>query len=151
MNESTSCIGGVDPRAIASSRYVQLKDIENGSLKKCSSCHVAPGGTHHRGCGVERCSGCGRQAIGCCTCEHNPSKTRWTGLWPGVLTCRREGLWACAKVDGFPVDSVEVHSVKSRVNVEWHVPCSADDPFAYEDLNRCAVKIAKGELPLEVT
>lgn len=32
---------------------------------RCGDCGVAVGGSHHLGCGVERCPRCGGQRIGC--------------------------------------------------------------------------------------
>ena len=150
MEHADSCIGSIDSNVVPVS-YATAEDIENGSLRRCSSCHVAPGGTHHRGCGAERCSVCGMQAICCCEHEHDPDKARWIGLWPGTLTCRKHGWWAQVKVNGVPV-SYQTAVLAGLGNwVEWHIPCAPDDPFAYEDLNRCAREMAKGTVPLETT
>jgi hypothetical protein len=42
----------------------------------------------------------------------------WTGLLPGAVECREYGLWS-----------------KLIPDRGW-VPCQADDPGAYEDINR---------------
>jgi len=58
--------------------------------RSCPDCAAAPGHTHDPGCDVERCSVCGLQAIGCAdhADEHDPSRTFWTGYWPGDETTR---------------------------------------------------------------
>ena len=103
--------------------------------RRCGDCGVAPGGTHHLGCGVERCY-CGEQAISCGCGDNN----RWTGLWPGVAECRQLGLYCRDLIDGVPVtDTMEViRAREAGKKVEWHVPCEATDVGAHEDLNRLA-------------
>jgi len=57
-------------------------------VKRCPDCFVAPGGCHHGGCGVERCSSCRGQAIECACDAHDPSKSRWRGERPDIAECR---------------------------------------------------------------
>ena len=62
-------------------------------LSKCHDCGVEPGQAHKPGCNVERCSVCGYQKLGC-ECEgHDPSFSRWTGIWPGYAEARELGLF----------------------------------------------------------
>ena len=109
--------------------------------KRCPDCRVLPGGTHHGGCDVERCSHCGGQWIGCGHDEHDNRRARWTGLWPGIAECRTMGLY-CRDfhADGSPV-TVEnpIDWDTEHGTIRFHVPCRAEDPGAHEDLNRYAV------------
>lgn len=134
MTTASSCLGGIDLTA---------PDVEVGSNYRCPDCKVMPGGTHHPGCDVERCSACGRQALSGCNCEdHDPMKARWTGLWPGKKECRALGLF-CRDFhpDGqvvTPENPIDWDS-DEHLRIRWHVPCKAGDLGAHEDLNRLAV------------
>lgn len=54
---------------------------------RCHDCNVKPGGTHHPGCDMERCSVCGDQVmLGCAHSRnvedgpmHDASQARWRG------------------------------------------------------------------------
>jgi hypothetical protein len=61
-------------------------------LITCPDCGVNPGEIHAEGCDVERCSACGRQAIGCACKNHDPAFARWTGFWPGDLESKALGI-----------------------------------------------------------
>jgi len=132
MTTATSCVGGIDEKIIGK---LLPQDFKDGKPRRCGDCGVTPGGDHHPGCDVERCSVCGRQAIqGCehiketwcsvcqegeqyCECAepkparhsatqiHDPAAARWTGLWPGVQYCRDNDLWCHDLLDGVPVDA----------------------------------------------
>lgn len=84
---------------------------------RCPDCHVAVGECHDPGCDVERCSVCRLQWISCGHEQHDPSKARWTGVWPGEAECKARG-WYAVLVDGY-----------------WRA-CSADTLGAHYDLNR---------------
>lgn len=86
-------------------------------MSKCPDCRVEPNHKHHAGCDVERCSHCQGQWISCGCKEHDPSKSMWTGEWPGVVECRERG-WYTVLEKG-----------------TWR-PCAQDVPGAVEDLNR---------------
>lgn len=117
---------------------------------KCHDCGVMPGGCHHSGCDLERCSSCLRQWISCGCEDHDPTKARWTGEYPGKAECRALGFW-CRDFHGDgsvvtgenPINwdkefQWEDETGKPR-RIKFHVPCKADDPGAHEDLNRLAV------------
>ena len=160
MNGSDTCKEPLDPAVAAGD-------------KRCPDCGVAPGGTHHLGCDVERCY-CGGQAIscGCGQIEEDDGElsqltelkrrkavleekvyfekrgdNRWTGLWPGVAECRQLGLYCRDLIDGVPSTSM-TETVAARRNgrkVQWRVPCEAHDIGAHEDLNRLAARRAQGD------
>lgn len=66
-------------------------------LRNCHDCGAKPGQMHSSGCDVERCSSCGGQKLSCECEDHDPSFSRWTGIWPGWGEClaidliRRDG------------------------------------------------------------
>lgn len=108
-------------------------DAKKG-LPTCHDCGVAPGGTHHPGCDVERCSVCSAQAISGCEHTydaqpgaelHDASKARWTGVWPGILEAIRLGLF-CWENPG------------RKNGLPWWVPCGPNHPKAIVDLNAYA-------------
>ena len=117
-------------------------DVEVESKYRCPDCGVMPGGTHHPGCDIERCSSCGRQALSGCNCEdHDPTKVRWTGVWPGVKEAHALGMF-CRDFhrDGKPVTKENpIDWDREMGTIRFHVPCGPDDPGAHEDLNRYAV------------
>ena len=88
---------------------------------RCHDCGAEVGEFHESGCDVERCSVCGGQRIGCDWLEecknHDPSKSFWTGIWPGVEACLQLGWYTKFGSDG------------------WE-SCGADEPGAEVDLNR---------------
>lgn len=53
--------------------------------------------------------------------RHDPTKVRWTGVWPGVLECIKLGLFS--------------YEDPSRSTGQYWVPCSPDHPKATPDLN----------------
>lgn len=57
--------------------------------------------------------------------RHDPTKTRWTGVWPGTLEAIRLGLF-CWENPG------------SKNGLPWWVPCGPDHPEATTDLNALA-------------
>lgn len=72
-----SCEHDVDPNVIE-------------GTERCPDCNVKPGGTHHWGCDMERCSVCDAQKImGCAhtrdvgpdTEQHDADQARWRGKW----------------------------------------------------------------------
>lgn len=91
----------------------------------CPDCGVQPGQEHSDGCDVEMCSDCGSQMLSHSldeSCKHDPSKSKWTGEWPGEAECRERG-WYCQ----------DKHGSSPKFS-----PCSPDDPNAVPDLNRWA-------------
>lgn len=175
-----SCMGGVEASVVATAG---LGDLVDGVLPRCHDCNVAPGGTHHAGCDTERCSVCGGQAIaGCehvkeswcvecresehfCGCPepkpkrdrameiHDPKRARWTGLWPGIKTCREQGWWCHDLLDGVPTDPKVIYNpgLRGAGRVKYHVRCEADAPFASEDINRYGRAVVSGQVPPERT
>lgn len=134
MNTSTSC-GPTAPT-----------DGLTGT-KPCPDCGVAPGGLHHAGCDVERCGACGGQALCCDHCTEEGQdvpeahRTRWTGEWPGLAECRELGFW-CRDIyadTGLPVLPGDPRAFARDVRIEYHVPCTATDEGAREDLNRFVI------------
>ena len=102
--------------------HLKVHDPEN----RCRDCGVKPGETHDGGCDVERCSVCKGQWISCGHEDHDPEKSKWTGLWPGVAECRELGFYC--------VERPHTHHPVGG----WFWPCTKDYPGATEDLNRLA-------------
>ena len=84
MTTAPSCVGGVD---------LTFPDVEVKSKYRCPDCGTMPGGTHHPGCDVERSSITGRQQLMSGDTDHDPTKVRWTGLWPVKKEARAMGFW----------------------------------------------------------
>lgn len=114
--------------------------IETYGDKRCHDCDVAPGGTHHWGCDVERCSVCRGQMLscGCSSDDHDPNKAKWRGQWPGTRECEVRGWYSrfMNRSTGKLVDY-------SQPFEDWHgqcywEQCSADAEGASADLNRWA-------------
>lgn len=62
--------------------------------------------------------------------RHDPTKARWTGIWPGVLECRERGFFVrIIGPDGKLTDNFRAPGTN-------YVPCGPDDEGAREDLNR---------------
>jgi hypothetical protein len=55
--------------------------------------------------------------------RHDPTKTRWTGVWPGVLECIKLGLFCW---ENFGLENPDL---------PWWNPCGPDHPKARPDLN----------------
>lgn len=91
-------------------------------MANCPDCGAHPKGPHVVGCDVERCAGCGGQAISCsCGYEEELAGLAclpWSGEWPGKAECREYGFWC--------------------VGPPW-VAVPAGTAGATEDLNRLAV------------
>lgn len=96
---------------------------------KCHDCHVMPGEQHVGGCDVERCSVCKGQWISCGCKDHDPSQTKWTGEWPGVVECRELGWYSVLRPDLGPCNP--------QMGNWW--PCTKNFPGASEDLNRWSI------------
>lgn len=84
-----------------------------------------PGSPHEVGCDVARCPACGIQRLQCD--DHTDDQSLdalavWTGRWPGVAECEREGWW-CIWRPG---------------SGGW-VSCEPDHPEARPDLNRLLI------------
>jgi hypothetical protein len=126
MKQADSCVGQLDTSVIVAD-------------ERCPDCNVAPGGTHHGGCDVERCSTCGGQWISCGHEDHEPEEARWTGEWPGVAECRALNLYCrTLHADGTPATAENPITSEDiqRGGIRWHVPCKKDDVGAHADLNR---------------
>jgi hypothetical protein len=96
----------------------------------CPDCNVEPGEEHQPGCDVERCSVCKGQFISCGHDDHDPSKTKWDGEWPGTAECR-ERVWFAKETPGGPFG-------------HW-TPCLPNTPGAIHDMNRLAHFHATGK------
>lgn len=155
MTEADSCKEPLDLSVVPTELPPEV------GLQRCHDCGVAPGGTHHPGCDVERCGRCGGQAISCgCTYANEEDdeifeqeepdakreaeyyalrvKNRWTGVWPGILECHRLGLFCRDMLDGKPYTGEAAFDAATRYRVKWHVPCDRTDEGAHPDLNRWA-------------
>lgn len=105
--------------------------------RTCPDCGVKPGEAHEEGCDVERCSSCAAQFLSCGCEDHDPSKSKWTGEWPGISECRDRGWYAVMEPDrGISVSSMG----------NWW-PCTENYPGAHEDLNRLSYFSQTGEDP----
>lgn len=71
--------------------------------------------------------------MGCGCKGHDPWKSVWTGVWPGVTECRALGWYA--KLGNFELGE---HGFKT---------CDANDEGAVEDLNRWVVFYMTGTDP----
>lgn len=134
MITATSCIA-----------YGEVDESVVQGPARCHDCGVKPGGVHHPGCDVERCSVCGNQWISCGHEEHDGSVARWTGVWPGLLEARAAGLF-CRDfhANGSPVTAEHpIDWDKEWGTIRFHVPCGPDDSGAHEDLNRLATYQAR--------
>jgi len=101
-------------------------------MKTCPDCGVEPGQQHKGCCDVEICSACGDQFISCDCQEHDPAKSVWTGLWPGVAECRERGWY-----------------IQMSPGPEYKIgpACDKSHPWATEDINRWFVFSQTGEDP----
>lgn len=67
--------------------------------KECPDCGVNIGDYHKKGCDVARCPECGGQEIACNCVDilaitgMKYRKTRWMGIWPGILDCIAMGKY----------------------------------------------------------
>lgn len=50
--------------------------------QNCPDCGAGVGQPHKINCDIERCSICGQQRIGCNCEDHDPGRSRWTGVFP---------------------------------------------------------------------
>jgi len=57
--------------------------------------------------------------------RHDPTKTRWTGVWPGALECIKLGLFVYVNAGKDP-------------SLPYYVKCGPDHPGASPDLNSLA-------------
>jgi hypothetical protein len=87
--------------------------------RDCPDCGVEPGAIHNKGCDVEQCARCGGQRLGCGCRKLRSTKSRWTGIWPGVEECHQYGFFALLGHEG-----------------EGWIPCGPNEPGAQPDINR---------------
>lgn len=89
---------------------------------ECTDCIAEVGEPHSDGCDVARCLWTGQQRLACQSIgpllgqePHDCGQDVWTGEWPGVVECRKYGLW-CYWPEGGP----------------W-ITCGPDHPGAVHD------------------
>lgn len=95
---------------------------EHEPLADCPRCGVEPGRKHDNGCDIERCKGCGWQAMSC-DCDPYIEHTTWTGRWPGHLECEEYGVFTSAadraRIGWGPHDLNTLAAMHGRGELVW--------------------------------